>query len=87
MTNTIWTAGFWKGAGERAFHTFWESFAAVLAISIGTDALPTEGLMDISWVDALSVALVATILSIAKSLSNPVFTAGELKVKADPTVD
>lgn len=69
---------FWKGALERAVKTFFQVFVAVVTASLGAEALGVSaGLLDVSWLDALSVAALATILSLATSLGNADFTAGK----------
>lgn len=73
----MWTKAFWKGAGERAVKTFLQTFVAVAITGVGAEAVgATAGLLDIAWLDAASVALVATILSVATSIGNADFTAG-----------
>lgn len=73
----MWTVAFWKGAGERAVKTFLQTFVAVAVTGVGAEAIgATAGLLDIAWLDAASVALVATILSVATSIGNADFTAG-----------
>lgn len=83
MTNTttttpskpsaIWTAAFWKGAGERAIKTAAQTFVAVVGVTgVGT----TLGLGQVSWVADLSVTGLATLLSLVTSIGNADFTAG-----------
>ena len=73
----MWTIAFWKGAGERAVKTFLQTFVAVAITGVGAEAIgATAGLLDIAWLDAASVALVATILSVGTSVGNADFTAG-----------
>lgn len=73
----MWTKAFWKGAGERAVKTFLQTFVAVAITGVGAEAIgATAGLLDIAWLDAASVALVATILSVGTSVGNADFTAG-----------
>lgn len=73
----MWTAKFWKGAGERAVKTFLQTFVAVVTAAAGADAIGmTAGLGDVSWASAASVAALATILSLATSVGNADFTAG-----------
>lgn len=70
---------FWKGALERAVKTFFQVFVAVVTASLGAEALGVSaGLLDVSWLDALSVAALATVLSLATSLGNADFTAGRV---------
>lgn len=72
------TKTFWKGAGERAVKTFFQVFVAVLVAGVGSEAIGvTAGISDVSWLDALSVAALATLLSVATSIGNADFTAGE----------
>lgn len=71
-------ANFWKGAAERAIKTFLQTFVAVVVAGLGADAVGVSaGLLDVSWLDALSVSALATILSVATSAGNADFTAGK----------
>ncbi|URM86940.1 holin [Microbacterium phage Typher] len=72
----IWTKAFWKGAAERAFNAFWQTFAAVLSVVVGGELIPAVGIEGVSWLTALSASAVAAILSLAKSFGNAEFTAG-----------
>ncbi|MGP5071651.1 holin [Arthrobacter rhombi] len=73
------TKQFWQGAAERAVKTFFQVFVAVALAGVGADAIGnTAGIGDISWLNALSVAALAVILSVATSLGNADFTAGKL---------
>ncbi|KAB1647460.1 holin [Pseudoclavibacter sp. CFCC 14310] len=63
------TLAFWKGLGERAIKTFAQALVAV----IGTGAL---GILDVDWLSALSVAGLATLVSVLTSVGNADFTAG-----------
>ena len=70
MTHGIYTTtAFWKGTTERAVKTFAQ---ALLGVLIGG---ATE-LLDVDWVAALSVAGLATVVSLLTSISTPDFTAG-----------
>lgn len=51
---------FWKKAGIRAFHTF---FQVLTANIIGAVALE-----DVKWQYVLSISLMATIISVCKSI-------------------
>lgn len=80
----IWTSEFWKGSGERGVKTFAQVFVAVATLGVGADAVgASAGLADVGWIDALSVAAAATVLSVATSIGNASFTAGE--AKREPT--
>lgn len=88
----ITTAAFWKGAFERALKTLLQTFAAVVIAGVGADAVGVSaGLLDVSWLDALSVAGLAAVLSLATSVGNAEFTAGfpkgDGKYRADHPLD
>lgn len=76
----MWTLAFWKGAGERALATFLEAFIAALVVGVGAATTAWE----VAWGSviwgALGIAILATVLSVAKSLGNPGFTAGKANV-------
>ena len=73
----MWSKQFWKGAGERAVKTFLQTFVAVVVLTVGEEAIGVSaGLADVSWLDAMSVAAVATVLSLATAVGNADFTAG-----------
>ena len=63
------TPEFWQGAGERAVKTFAQALLGVLMSG-------ATGLLDVDWVAALSVAALATVVSLLTSLATPDFTAG-----------
>ena len=65
----LWTKAFWKGTGERAIKTFCQSLVAI----IGVGAI---GILDVDWAGALSVAALATVVSVLTSIGNADFTAG-----------
>lgn len=64
----IWTKEFWKGAGERAIKTFFQTFVAL----VGTAVF----LQDVPWIAVLSGSALATLLSLATSIGNADFTSG-----------
>ncbi|MEQ7260080.1 holin [Lactococcus garvieae] len=76
----MFTKTFWKDTAERAVKTFAQSFGAVL-IASGT------GLLDVDWINALSVAGLATVISVATSVggikTGEVSTAGYVKLNKD----
>ncbi len=53
---------FWKDTAERAIKTFAQSFVASLAV--GT------GLLDVDWLNALSIAGLATVISVFTSIGS-----------------
>lgn len=68
----MWTGAFWRAVAERGGKTLAQSLIA--AISVAGVAV---GFEDIDWVRALSVAGVATVLSILMSIaSNTVGASG-----------
>jgi hypothetical protein len=76
----LWTAAFWKGAGERALKTFLEVFVPTTIVALGATA---EGVLDAwtaPWLVALQtgtgLALGATAISVLVSLGNADFVAG-----------
>lgn len=71
------TKKFWKGAGERAVKTFVQSTVAALLAVAGSAATAWE----VAWLntvyDAVGIGLMATFLSLATSIGNADFTAGD----------
>ena len=65
----IWTKAFWKGAAERAIKTFFQTLVAL----IGTAVV----ISDVDWVTVVSGSVLATILSVATSIAQPEFVAGD----------
>ena len=65
----IWSAAFWKGAGERAIKTFFQSFVAL----VGTTAVVID---DVDWVLVASGSALSAILSLATSIGSADFVAG-----------
>lgn len=59
----MFTKLFWKDTLERAIKTFAQAFVAVLTAS-GT------GLIDVNWYNALSVAGLATVISVFTSIGS-----------------
>lgn len=78
MTHGIYTTpAFWKGAAERAVKTFAQ---ALLGVLMGG----ATGILDVDWLAALSVAGLATVVSLLTSISTPDFTAGAPDFEAQP---
>lgn len=76
----MWTIAFWKAAAERAINTFLQVFVA----SIGVGA----AIQEIDWLAILSVAAVATIISLAKSvIVNTATGTGPSVTNAEQTVN
>jgi hypothetical protein len=69
----IWTGKFWKGVGERAIKTFFQSGVATVGVSAAV-------IHDVNWVTVISTAALATILSVATSIGNADFVAGTTKI-------
>jgi len=91
----IWTAAFWKGAGERALKTFLQTFIPALLLALGASSTGTLNVWTAPWVASLQVALGlglgAAFLSLCTSLGNASFTAGTITSTAgasaaDPAV-
>lgn len=85
----IWSLAFWKGAGERALHTFIQAFFAILFVSLLTGGIATvtrATFLALPWETAVFSAIVAALMSLWKSLRNPEFTAGEPATVLTPDV-
>lgn len=74
----MWTKAFWKGLGERAIKTFFQAGVAAV-VTGGAEAVAGQGVESVNWLSVGSVALLATILSVATSIGNADFTAGTEK--------
>lgn len=66
---SIWTASFWKAAGERAVKTFAQTLAALLTAA-GT------GILDTDWQTSASVSGMAAVISLLTSIASDAFTDG-----------
>lgn len=59
----MFTKTFWKDTAERAVKTFAQSMAAVLTAGV-------TGVLDVDWMNALSVSLLATLVSVLTSIGS-----------------
>ncbi len=59
----LWTAEFWRAGAERAVKTFAQALVAVLGAG-------ATGLLDVDWIQALSVAALAAVLSVLTSIAS-----------------
>lgn len=59
----MFTKTFWKDTAERAVKTFAQSMAAVLTAGV-------TGVLDVDWINALSVSLLATLVSVLTSVGS-----------------
>lgn len=79
--SSVWTAAFWKGAGERMLKTFLQTFIPSLIIGLGVSGDSTLNVFDAPWsaalVYSLGISLGATFLSLCTSIGNADFTAGK----------
>lgn len=57
----MWTTSFWKDAAERALKTFAQTFLTFIVVG-------QTGVVDLDWVQAGSVALIATLASVLTSV-------------------
>lgn len=84
----MFTAAFWRAVGERAVSTFIQTAIAVLAVLVGPHVARGDGLEVIPWVQYLSVAALAGVLSVLKGVAagskdgNP--SVGSVEVLATP---
>ena len=58
----MFTKEFWKAAGIRAIHAFAQSALALIGVS-------SVSLSQVDWLNVLSVSLVASIISMLKSIA------------------
>lgn len=76
----IFTTNFWTATLERAIKTFAQSAAALLA----GDGL---GILDIDWVTVLSVAALATVVSVLTSVASAPIGAPGPALGSGETID
>lgn len=79
--SSIWTAAFWKGAGERMVKTAVQTFIPSLLVGLGVSGDSSFNVFGVDWstglVGASGIALGATFLSLCTSIGNADFTAGK----------
>lgn len=93
-TMSIWTAAFWRGAGERAIKSFCQGlvagglFSSGTAVVVGPEAPPLDaGAVTVPASlaiigSAVALAVMMGLFSIVTSVMNPAFTAGDTAVAA-----
>ncbi|WP_285009500.1 holin [Lactococcus formosensis] len=59
----MFTKTFWKDTAERAVKTFAQSMVAVMTVG-------ATGVLDVDWKNTVSVALLATLVSIFTSIGS-----------------
>ena len=64
----MWTMDFWKDAAERAIKTFAQALIAGLTAG-------AVGILDVPWVDVLSVSALVAVLSVLTSLVSAPFSS------------
>lgn len=64
----MWTSDFWKDLAERAIKTF--SQAMIAGLSAGV-----VGILDVPWVDVLSVSALVALLSVLTSVVSAPFSS------------
>lgn len=76
----MFTKTFWKDTAERAVKTFVQSLIAAAATG-------ATGVLDVDWVNAFSVAGLATLISVGTSVggikTGEVSTAGYIKLNKE----
>lgn len=65
----MWTADFWRATAERALKTFAQTLVALLAAG-------KLDLIHAPWIDSLSAAGMATLLSVLTSVASGAATGG-----------
>ena len=83
----IWTAAFWRGAGERAIKTFVQTFAAVLFLGGLSQVVSPSEALAMPWASSLVTGALAALLSLLTSLGNAEFTAGRTEQQAVSSPD
>ena len=63
----MWTMDFWKDTAERAIKTFAQALIAGLTAG-------AVGILDVPWVDVLSVSALVAVLSVLTSLVSAPFS-------------
>lgn len=76
----MWTAKFWKAAGERAVKTF----AQALVAAVGAGA---AGVADVDWLQAVSVAGLAAVVSVLTSIGSIQVTGGNVSLGGEKLED
>lgn len=76
----MWTSKFWKAAGERAVKTF----AQALVAAIGAGA---AGVADVDWLQAVSVAGLAAVISVLTSIGSTQVTGGHVSLGGEKLQD
>jgi hypothetical protein len=72
----IWSAKFWKGAGERAIKTAAQALAAVFVVGVP--------ILDVDIRGGLALAATATVASLLTSILSADFTAGPPDAVVEP---
>lgn len=73
----ITSKAFWRGALERGLKTFLQTWLGVFGVSTAGASLNLEKALELPWETATVTAGVVTLLSLATSIGNARFTAGE----------
>jgi len=83
---SIWSAQFWRGAGERAAKSAAQGFLSGFGFATVGDAVvdQADALSGATWLVALTLAGTMAVLSVCTSILNPSFVSGKIALLEKP---